>query len=210
MHRPAASRGHRRSRRALATALLGLGAAMGAPCESHAEGGDFEARFAACLSCHGEKGRSKTPLTPSLGGQPAFFAMTQLFLLRDGRRGEPVMIEQARTMSNDDLRAFSKAISLLPPPDPPAEPPDAQRYDRGRELAVRRRCGVCHNPDYSGREQMPRLANQREDYLLKSMREFRSGARLGYGAAMTQELVGLSDDDLAALAHFLAYYRAPG
>ncbi len=165
----------------------------------------FEQRFSVCLACHGASGQSQTPLTPSLGGQPAFFAMTQLFLLRDGRRGKPVMIEQARGMSNDDLRAFAEAISRLPPPPPPAEPPEARRFERGRALAAQHRCGVCHNPDYSGREQMPRLANQREDYLLEAMREFASGRRLGYGAAMTQELSGLSDTDLADLAHFLAH-----
>jgi cytochrome c553 len=168
----------------------------------------FEQRFAVCLACHGASGRSLTPLTPSLGGQPAFFAMTQLFLLRDGRRGEPVMIEQAKGMSNDDLRAFSDAIAKLPPPPPPAERADPLRFERGRSLAAQHRCGVCHNPDYSGREQMPRLANQREDYLLKAMREFASGKRLGYGAAMTQELSGLSHTDLGDLAHFLAHQPA--
>ena len=43
---------------------------------------------------------------------------------------------------------------------------------------------------------MPRLANQREDYLVKAMREFKSGARIGYAGAMAEELVRLSDDDL--------------
>ena len=201
----AAARAHRPGRAAqiaslvlAACAACTAGAALAAP-------GPFEQRFATCLACHGASGQSQTPLTPSLGGQPAFFAMTQLFLLRDGRRGEPVMIEQAKGMSNDDLRAFADAISKLPPPPPPTDQADPLRFERGRALAAQHRCGICHNPDFSGREQMPRLANQREDYLLKSMREFASGKRLGYGAAMTQELSGLSDADLTALAHFFAH-----
>ena len=52
---------------------------------------------------------------------------------------------------------------------------------------------------------MPRLANQREDYLLKSMREYKSGARTGYAGAMAVELRDLTDADLDALAHFLAH-----
>jgi cytochrome c553 len=63
---------------------------------------------------------------------------------------------------------------------------------------------VCHNPDFSGREQMARLANQREDYLLKVMREFRAGTRIGYGGTMIQELIGLTDAELEDLAHYLA------
>ncbi len=53
---------------------------------------------------------------------------------------------------------------------------------------------------------MPRLAHQREDYLLKALRDYKSGARIGYGnAAMAEELAGMSDADLAALAHYLAH-----
>jgi hypothetical protein len=34
---------------------------------------------------------------------------------------------------------------------------------------------------------------------------FKSGARLGYGGAMSQELAGLSDQDLMDLANFLSH-----
>jgi cytochrome c553 len=57
---------------------------------------------------------------------------------------------------------------------------------------------------------MPRLANQREDYLLKALRDYKSGARVGYGNAVMPETVsGLSDADLADVAHFLAHVRVP-
>jgi cytochrome c553 len=145
------------------------------------------------------------PQTPSLGGQPSFFVVAQLFLFREGRRNNAPMNEIAKTLTNDDLRAFGEYASKLPPPDRPSDPPDPARFARGQALAGRHPCGVCHNPDFSGREQMPRLANQREDYLVKAMREYRSGARIGYGGAMAEELVTLSDGDLLDLAHFLAH-----
>jgi cytochrome c553 len=112
-------------------------------------------------------------------------------------------------MTDDDLRAFGEWVSKLPPPAPPAEPPEPARLGRGRALTQQRPCATCHNPDFSGREQMPRLAHQREDYLLKAMREYQRGARVGYGAAMTEELHGLSDADLQALAHFLTHRGRP-
>ena len=37
---------------------------------------------------------------------------------------------------------------------------DEARYQRGAKLAQERICASCHNADYSGREQMPRLAGQ--------------------------------------------------
>ena len=49
---------------------------------------------------------------------------------------------------------------------------------------------------------------QREDYLLKALRDFKSGARGGGGvAAMPTTLYDLQDSDLVALAHYLARAR---
>jgi len=165
-------------------------------------------RTAACFACHGTNGQSQLPLTPSLGGQPAFFVAAQLFLFRDGRRGNApaAMYEAAKPLSNDDLRAFGELIARLPPPPPPPRAPDAARFARGRALAQREHCLACHNPDLSGGEQTPRLANQREDYLLKALRDYKRGARIGYGPAMATALTGVSDADLVDLAHFLAYF----
>ena len=165
-------------------------------------------RFTVCLACHGADGQSRIPETPSLGGQPSFFVVAQLFLFREGRRDNQVMIAAAKGLTNDDLTAFAERVTKLPPPPPPEDAPDPARFARGRTLTLRHPCGVCHNPDFSGREQMPRLANQREEYLLKAMREYKSGARLGYGGAMSQELAGLTDQDLIDLAHFLAHQGA--
>ena len=131
--------------------------------------------------------------------------VAQLFLFREGRRDNEAMLAAAKGLTNDDLKAFAERVTGLPPPPPPEEPADPERFARGRTLSLRHPCGVCHNPDFSGREQMPRLANQREDYLLKAMRQYKSGARLGYGGAMAQELAGLSEQDLSELAHFLSH-----
>jgi cytochrome c553 len=165
----------------------------------------LDERFTVCLGCHGADGQSRIPETPSLGGQPAFFVVAQLFLFREGRRDNAAMVAAAKGLTNTDLTAFAERVTKLPAPRAPESSPDAARFARGRALTLRHPCGVCHNPDFSGREQMPRLANQREEYLLKAMREYKSGARLGYGGAMSQELAGLGDGDLIDLAHFLSH-----
>jgi cytochrome c553 len=170
-----------------------------------ARAASFEERTAACLACHGPNGQSQIPDTPSIGGQPSFFVVAQLFLFRRGARKNPQMTEVARTLTDDDLRAFAAWVASLPPPGPPPGTPDAARLARGQALARQRPCGTCHNPDFSGREQMPRLAHQREEYLLRTMREYQSGARIGYAGAMAEELHGLSDQDLRDLAHYFAH-----
>lgn len=172
---------------------------------SSALAASLEERITVCLACHGAGGVSRVPETPSLAAQPQFFTIAQLFLFRDGRRNNAAMTAAAKDLTNDDLRALSNYIAKLPPPEPPPEPADPARVARGRSLASQNHCTVCHNPDFSGREQMPRLANQREDYLLKTMREYKSGARIGYAGAMAVELRELTDADLDALAHYLSH-----
>ena len=184
-------------------ALLLLASAASASAAS------FEERTAACLACHGPHGHSQIPETPSIGGQPSFFVVAQLFLFRRGARSNVAMTEVARTLTDDDLRTFGEWVSKLPPPPPPPGPPDPERLARGRALATQRPCASCHNPDFSGRDQMPRLAHQREEYLLTAMRGYRRGTRIGYGGAMAEELVGLTDTDLQDLAHFLAHLPPP-
>lgn len=36
---------------------------------------------------------------------------------------------------------------------------------------MQNRCNSCHNLDLTGGENIPRIADQREDYLLKTLRE---------------------------------------
>lgn len=159
-----------------------------------------------CQSCHGEGGVSTTSLTPSLAGQPSFYAVTQLFLFREGRRANPLMSAMAKGMSDSDLRAFSEYIGKLPPPPAPGmDGLVAQRMSRGATLVQEHRCASCHGADFSGGKQVARLANQREDYLLQTMKEFQSGQRLGYTTAMNETLVGISAEGLQDIAYYLTH-----
>jgi cytochrome c553 len=157
-------------------------------------------------ACHGANGVSATPLTPSLGGQPSFFVLAQLFLFREGRRDNELMNAAAKGLSDADLQALADRIAKLPPPPAPSGKPDAARFARGRAIAEKERCGNCHDADFSGHDNVPRLANQREDYLLKALRDYKKGARAGYGMAVMPETVsGLADAELQDIAHFLAH-----
>jgi cytochrome c553 len=167
----------------------------------------FEERSPMCLQCHGEKGASETPETPSLGGMSSQFLLIQLYLFREGTRKVELMNEMAKGMTDDDLRKFSDFIAKLPPPGPPAQVGDPARMARGKALSEANRCGFCHNPDYSGRDQMPRIRNQREDYLAKAMREYKTEQRPGYEPTMIEVMRPLSDADIVELAYYLTHVR---
>jgi cytochrome c553 len=190
-------------KRALAAALLcgAAGTALAQVASSYAE------RFqAVCAACHGAQGHSLQAGTPSLGGQPSFYAITQLFLFRAGRRDNALMTAVAKGFSDADLRGFADHIATLPPPPPADETQaDTLRLARGQALAQRHHCLGCHGNDLAGAKQVPRLAHQREDYLQQALRGFRAGTRLGYTNAMGEALAGLAAQDLDDLAHYLAY-----
>jgi len=162
-------------------------------------------RFAICLGCHGPGGVSATPLVPSLAGQHPFYAITQLFLFREGRRDNDAMAQMAKGMSDADLRAFSTLIGKLPATSPVASPPDPARLAQGRAVATRYRCASCHGDDYAGGAQVPRIAGQREDYLEQTLRAFAAGRRIGYTPAMNEVMAGIKPEEIGDLAHFLAH-----
>jgi len=157
-----------------------------------------------CFACHGEHGQSETENTPSLGGQQAPYALIQLFMFREKLRTFEPMNEMAKSFTDDDLRVFSDFIAKLPKPAPPADAGDPARIARAQALVAQHRCNTCHNPDFSGKENVPRLANQREDYLAKTMREYKDNTRHGYDGVMAEVLQPVTTDQIADLAYFLA------
>jgi cytochrome c553 len=177
----------------------------------------FAQRMAPCLTCHGEKGYSEHPVVPSLGGQPAPYLLIQLYLFRENQRASTfkkddqmveIMSEMTKGFTDDDLRAFSEFLSKLPPPPPMLQDtPDAARMQSGRALITEHRCNSCHNLDLSGRESIPHIANQREDFLVKTLREYRDNIRHGYDGVMASVLAPVDDAQIADLAYFIARFR---
>jgi len=164
-------------------------------------------RAAPCLACHGEKGQSQTDNTPSLGAQQPPYALIQLFMFREKLRVFEPMNEMAKTLSDDDLRVFSDYLGTLPKPAPPADAGDPARMQRAQALAQQYHCNACHKPDFAGGDNVPRIANQREDYLAKTLREYKDNSRHGYDATMAEALQPVTPEQIADLAYFLARVR---
>jgi cytochrome c553 len=166
----------------------------------------LEARLPPCLACHGANGQSTISEVPSLGGQPAFYLTIQLLMFREKLRVvEPNHMMQG--LKDDDLRNMAAYIAKLPPPEPGGGPADPARMERSQALIQQHRCNFCHNPDYSGEQNVPRLAGQREDYLVKALREYKDNTRRGYDASMADVLYLISDEQIRDLAYFLARLR---
>ena len=167
----------------------------------------IQERAAPCLACHGEQGQSSSENTPSLGAQNAPYALIQLFMFREKLRAFEPMNEMAKALTDDDLRIFSDFIATLPKPKPPDDTGDAARIQRAQAAATQHRCNSCHKADFSGAENVPRIANQREDYLADTLAEYKSNARAGYDASMADVMAPVTPEQIADLAYYIARVR---
>ncbi len=165
------------------------------------------AKAEVCAACHGGAGVSPLAGTPSLAGQPELFLQWQLVYFRTGTRKNPTMQPLAAGLSDDDVRNLAAHFAAQKPPARGANgAADPAMFSVGQRVAQANRCASCHREDYAGEKAAARIGGQREDYLLKSLRDFKSGARTGGGvAAMPDAVYRLGDEELQALAHFMAH-----
>ncbi len=163
-------------------------------------------RLALCGACHGADGNSVLALSPSLAGQPKVFLENTLILIREGLRQITPMQGLLNGVSDAEVVALADHYSRQPAKGQNL-PRDEAAFRRGEAVASRALCGTCHLPSYAGQQQMPRLAAQREDYLVHSMREFRDNKAQGRDTMMNGVLRGFSDRDIADMAHYFAQLR---
>src|ERR1700680_220849 len=145
---------------------------------------DLDEKLAPCLACHGGQGQSELENVPSLGAQSAPYTVIQLFMFREKMRVSDPMNEMAKGLADADLQALADALAAMPPPKPPEDAGDPARLEQARALTEQNHCNTCHRPDFSGQQTVPRLADQRAEYLLKTLREYKSGARDAYEPIM--------------------------
>ncbi len=161
-------------------------------------------RLPVCLACHGANGQSQTAGVPSLGAQQAFYVTVQLLMFRERMRLVDPMNETAKGLSDDDLRSFADIIAKLPAPQPAVGPRDEARIARARALVKQNHCNICHTPSFAGQENVPRIADQREDFLIKALRGYKDNSRRGYDDSMANVIAPISDTQILDLAYFLA------
>jgi cytochrome c553 len=159
-----------------------------------------------CAGCHGEDGISQTENIPSLAGQLDQFIQWQLVFFRSGARKNEQMQALAEQITNDDIRILGAYFAALTPPKTSAPDDNPDLSKKGAQAASGRRCASCHTDSYAGTKAVARIAGQREEYLVKALHDYKSGARSGgAGAAMSDVAYPLSDEEIEALAHYLAH-----
>lgn len=161
------------------------------------------ASTSSCAACHGPDGNSAIAGTPSIAGQPRIFLENYLVMTREGVRGSPVMQALFKGVPDKDIVALAKHFAAMKAKTV-ADPVDKKLFDKGKDIAGKNRCASCHEKSYQGREQMPRLAGQREEFLAEVMLQYRQNRRPGGDTMMAAALYGIPEADFKALAHYFS------
>ncbi|MCK1340085.1 cytochrome c553 [Bradyrhizobium sp. LB8.2] len=190
----------------LAINALALTALAFVPAQA-ADNAAIKEKAAVCSGCHGENGISQTENIPSLAGQPDQFLQWQLVFFRAGSRKNDQMQPIAEEITNEDVRNFGAYFAQMTPPKG-EEDKDPDLSKKGAQVAVGRRCASCHTDSFAGTKAVARLAGQREEYLVKALRDYKTNQRVGGGgAAMADVAYHMSDEEITAVSHYLAYFK---
>ncbi len=171
----------------------------------HAEGNITagKEKAASCASCHGENGNSMVSTFPKLAQQHSSYLQKQLHAFKDGTRNDPMMSAMALPLTDEDMADISAyyaaqkiSENTLPVLDSSNEAEDEKTtaskdtiqtviaqgsnlYRNGdltREVSA---CIACHGSSGEGNKpaSFPALKSQHADYLIKTLNDFKSGAR---------------------------------
>ncbi|MFO8005206.1 c-type cytochrome [Thioalkalivibrio sp.] len=172
----------------------------------------------SCLGCHGSDGISQDSNTPIIAGASDFFLENQLFLFQSEERpcvadlfaqadDAPAADHCAVVADWSEDTIVEVAAHYAEQPFQPAD----QSWDEAQAQAGAaihdEGCARCHADGGSDpADDAGILAGQRQSYLVRTLKDFREGARFQPGT-MEREVQGLSDADIEALA---AYYASQG
>lgn len=184
----------------LAAALLAGPARAGDPAQ-----GAALAQERGCGACHGARGVSAQLGIPSLAGQQPDFVTLQLILFRERLRDAPPMPDLAQGLSDEQVEDLAAYYASLPAAAAEDRGPRREAaMQEGAQLAQTLRCGICHTADFHGQAQVPRIAGQREEYLAEALVRYRDGKRHGSDTNMNAVMYGVTDAQVAVIAHFMA------
>ncbi|PMS37944.1 cytochrome c553 [Trinickia symbiotica] len=199
----AAARLLREERLLRASLLLCVGLASLASADACADAAAGQAKATTCAACHGPMGNSTNPDYPILAGQTARYLYLELRDFKEGRRSDPRMSPIAAGLSRQDMLDLADYFAAQKPA-PVTVKADAAQIEAGQKKAADTLCTMCHLGEFKGQNEIPRVAGQYPQYIVKQLKDFRAHRRTNDAGNMTSVTKGLSDQDIENLAAYIA------
>jgi cytochrome c553 len=166
-----------------------------------------EHKHGFCASCHGINGRSFKVNYPILAGQTAPYILHELQDFKEGRRSDPTMDAIMPQLSDEDMRDLAAFFAASEPFSSPSES-DPIKTSRGKKLAEREQCASCHlGGADAGGGGIPRIEGQHRNYMVKQLKDFKSGRRANDGGLMQHIAQSITDSDIEDLGNYFSGMR---
>jgi cytochrome c553 len=162
-----------------------------------------EKKAESCVVCHGPSGNSSNAAFPILAGQTFRYLYLQLKDFNEGRRNDPLMTPQTENLSRQDMLDLAEYFAAQKQ-KPNGFKADDEKAARGKRKADEVLCSMCHLGGFSGQNDIPRMAGQHFDYVVKQLKDFKTRKRTNDAGNMTSVAGTLSDQDIDDLAHYIA------
>jgi len=182
----------------IALFLAALSATISPAVAADAQAGAKKAQI--CIVCHKLAQSYSFPL---LEAQPKEYLYVQMKAYKDKRRVWPGRPHNDTALPEKDLRDIAEYFSAQKMPGAPFRI-DPSSVATGKQKAEELKCANCHMPEFSGKDDVPRLAGQVPEYLVAQMDAFRSGARLHGRGPMGDPARNANAQDSEFLGHFFA------
>jgi cytochrome c553 len=156
-----------------------------------------------CATCHGADGNSPNPQFPILAGQTARYIYLELRDIKEGRRTIEQMQPIVQNLTRDDMLDLAAYFSAQKKNYTDFKV-DPAKSDRGLKKAQETLCTMCHLGGFMGQNEIPRVAGQYYEYIVKQLRDFKAGRRTNDAGNMSAVSKTLSDQDIDDLGNYLA------
>jgi cytochrome c553 len=173
------------------------------PATAHADAAAGKEKSQICVACHGADGNSVNPMWPTLAGQNARYIYLQLRDFKEGRRKDPLMSPVAANLSRDDMLNLADYFSSQKQKSSTFKA-DSSKVAQGKKISDDALCPMCHLGGFSGQNEVPRVAGQQYEYVVKQLKDFRDRIRTNDAGNMAAYTRGLTDEQIDALAHYIA------
>jgi cytochrome c553 len=155
------------------------------------------AKLLVCNTCHGENGVPRSVGTPVISGQQENYLLKQLHDFQSGTRANDVMTWMATSLTSTETELAAASFTKK---DWPAKTVGVAVTSPPAIVAV---CQACHQQNLAGGLPAPRLAGQRYEYLVESMRRYADGERTN-NAEMMSIMKALSPTERETMARYLS------
>lgn len=160
-------------------------------------------RSMLCGYCHGKDGNSVKNYIPNLAQQNPEYLLKQFMMFSNGERQSYVMQQLAKSLNDEEKINLSLYYSSMQVTVTEKVSGSQKGHDKYQGF-----CFACHGEKGLGNKDLPRLAGQKKEFLVKTLTAFKEGKKSRSTSPMVKIMKAIKSSDIEPLADYIASMTA--